>query len=260
MATQIEQAIIDAAIGNGATVAGIAGVGALRASPSHTIYSQMGDYNGVGTTGDGPLPGQALFNWPASARSALVIGLAHPKDRPELDWWDGKGTPGNRILIDIVEKTRRWIEDDLNIAICKLAYHVEKGGIFLKDAAALAGLGCIGRNNLLVTPDFGPRIRLRALFIDADLTPTGPIEYDPCATCRVDCRRVCPEQAMAEKAHIFASIADPTALPARDGAYDRHRCNIRMEKDIAESRSRAAADPAPTKYCRRCEFVCPVGQ
>jgi len=260
MTKQIEQAIIDIAIENGATIAGIADVRALKSSPSHVIYTQMDDYAGVGTTREEPLPVHELFHWPDSARTALVIGLSHPKDRPELDWWDGKGTPGNRELIGIIEKTRKQIEADLNIPTRKLHYYVEKGGVFLKDAAVLAGLGCIGENNLLITPGYGPRIRLRALFLDADLTPTGPIEFDPCADCRVNCRKVCPEHAMAGKAAVFSSFSDFSDLPARDGAYDRKICNVRMEKDIAESQKSASGGPGPTKYCRRCEFVCPVGK
>ena len=256
----IEQSIIDIAVENGATVAGIADVRALRSSPSHAIYTQMGDYAGVGTTQEDTLPVHELFHWPDSARSALVIGLAHPKNRPELDWWDGKGTPGNRVLISIIEKIRRRIEDDLDISTRKLHYYVEKGGVFLKDAAVLAGLGCIGKNNLLITPDYGPRIRLRALFLDADLAPTGPVDFDPCAGCRVNCRKVCPEHAMDEKAAVFASFDDSLNLPARDGAYDREICNIRIEKDIAESRTTPTGRPGPTKYCRRCEFICPVGK
>jgi epoxyqueuosine reductase len=135
---------------------------------------------------------------------------------------------------------------------------VEKGGVFLKDAAVLAGLGCIGKNNMLVTPAHGPRIRLRALFLDARLDSTGPVEFDPCADCKVYCRRVCPEKAMDEKAAVFASLDPATALPGRDGAYDRERCNVRMEKDIAASN--AAGEQEPIKYCRKCEFVCPVGK
>jgi epoxyqueuosine reductase len=37
-----------------------------------------------------------------------------------------------------------------------LPYKVEEGGMFLKDAATLAGLGIIGKNNLLITPEFEP--------------------------------------------------------------------------------------------------------
>jgi epoxyqueuosine reductase len=61
-----------------------------------------------------------------------------------------------------------------------LSYFIETGGIYLKDTAVLAGLGCIGKNNMLVTPELGPKVRLRALLLEEDLTPTGPIDFDPC--------------------------------------------------------------------------------
>jgi len=50
----------------------------------------------------------------------------------------------------------------------------------LKDAAVLAGLGCIGKNNLLLTPEYGSRVRLRAFTIDLVLPSTGPLPFDPC--------------------------------------------------------------------------------
>lgn len=158
-----------------------------------------------------------------------MIGLSHPEYNPGLDWWDGRGTPGHRILIDIINRISQKIESDLKVKTHKLHYYVEKGGIFLKDAAVLAGLGCIGKNNMLITPSNGARIRLRALFIDVEILPTGPIVFDPCADCRVFCRRVCPENAMAEKAPVFKSIEFSENLPGGDGAYNRELCNVRME-------------------------------
>ncbi|MGM0453558.1 MAG: epoxyqueuosine reductase [Thermodesulfobacteriota bacterium] len=258
---EIEKQIMDTAIANGADLAGIASMEALKNSASHIIYTQLPDYAGVGTSKDDH--GQAreqLFNWPDTVKSVLVIGLSHPADKPELDWWDGRGTPGNRQLMEIMRLTRQQIESNLNGGTHKLHYYVEKGGVFLKDAAVLAGLGCIGKNNLLLTPSFGPRIRLRALFLDTELEPTGPVGFDPCSGCKVNCRRVCPEGAMKEKAPEFESIKAVAHLPARDGCYNRETCNIKMEKDIAESKKDNSKEPAPVKYCRRCEFVCPVGK
>jgi len=253
--------IINAAIENGATLAGIAGMEALRVSASHTIYGKMGNYAGIGTVkGDDALPADRLFNWPDSVRSVLVIAFSHPKDKPELDWWDGRGTPGNRVLIETMERTSRQIESDLKIKTHKLHYYVEKGGVFLKDAAVLAGIGCIGRSNLLLTPSYGPRVRLRALFLEADLDPTGPISFDPCADCKDLCRKVCPEKAMADKAPIFKSNEFPEPLPGRDGRYNREICNIRMEKDVAEAAAEKGGKRLAIRYCRRCEFVCPAGK
>jgi len=77
--------IIETAMENGATLAGIASVKAIKVSASHTIYTKMGDYAGIGTVKDDALPGNQLFAWPDSVKSVLVIGLSHPKDKPELD-------------------------------------------------------------------------------------------------------------------------------------------------------------------------------
>ncbi len=249
--------LIEIAIENGATLAGVASMEAVKTSPSHIIYKSMSAYSGVGTV-DTPSDNQ-LFNWPESAKSVLVIALSHPENRPELDWWDGKGTPGNRMLIQILEAVRLRMEKDFEVGPHKLHYYVERGGIFLKDAAVLAGLGCIGKNNMLVTPDYGPRVRLRAMLLDAALDPTGPVDFDPCENCEVYCRKVCPENALGPKATAFEAMTDFNALPARDGTYRREICNIRMEKDISES-EKIGTLGAPVKYCRRCEMVCPVGR
>jgi epoxyqueuosine reductase len=257
----IEKFIIETAMGNGATLAGIASMEAIKVSASHTIYNKMGNYAGVGTVKDDAAPKDIqLFNWPDSVKSVLVIGLSHPEDNPDLDWWDGRGTPGNRILIDIIKRTSQQIENNLKVKTHKLHYYVEKGGVFLKDAAVLAGFGCIGKNNMLITPSDGPRIRLRALFIDAEINPTGPIAFDPCADCKVFCRKVCPENAMDEIVSIFKSIEFSEPLPARDGTYNRELCNVRMEKDVAESSKNNDSRQPAIKYCRRCELICPVGK
>ncbi|MBT8349810.1 MAG: hypothetical protein KJO26_01030 [Deltaproteobacteria bacterium] len=36
--------------------------------------------------------------WQGDAVSAIVIGVEHNINNPELDWWDGKGTSGNRQI------------------------------------------------------------------------------------------------------------------------------------------------------------------
>jgi epoxyqueuosine reductase len=113
---------------------------------------------------------------------------------------------------------------------------------------------------MLVTPSNGPRIRLRALLIDAEIRPTGPIAFDPCADCSVYCRKVCPEHAMDEKAPIFRARQFSERLPGGDGTYNRERCNVRMEKDDAEGLKNAHGPQPVVKYCRKCEFVCPAGR
>ena len=45
----IGKRIIEMAMENGATLAGIASMEALKVSASHKIYNKMGDYAGIGT-------------------------------------------------------------------------------------------------------------------------------------------------------------------------------------------------------------------
>ena len=63
------------------------------------------------------------------------------------------------------------------------------------------GLGWIGRNILLVNPEFGARVRYVTVLTDAELTPDSPIEED-CGTC-VKCRVVCPARAVAKEPSQF---------------------------------------------------------
>lgn len=61
-----------------------------------------------------------------------------------------------------------------------------------------AGLGELARNGLLITPEFGPRVRLCKVFTDLPLVPDKPIEFgvwDFCHRCQ-KCAEVCSSQAI----------------------------------------------------------------
>jgi epoxyqueuosine reductase len=255
--------IIDMAREMGASLAGIASVEQLKDSPSHQILNvhtglEIADFPGIA--------------WPTTAQSALVIAVSHPKDQPELDWWNVDGSPGNRALIRICRELSAWIRQELGIQTQMLPYSVQGGGVYLKDVAVLAGLGCIGRNNLLVTPELGPRVRLRAMLLEADLAPTGPISFDPCQDCEGYCRDVCPQHAF-EEAVLSPAEVGMSMLPGRDGHFARARCMVQMDQDVQDSGVQASASEASAAvdmegmppmservhYCRRCELACPVG-
>ncbi len=84
-------------------------------------------------------------------------------------------------------------------------------GFFLKEAAALAGLGAIGKNNLLITEKFGSQVRLRALITNAPLKYGKPIfESTYCENC-TKCIDACPPQAFVNGKYI-KSICRPYNL------------------------------------------------
>jgi epoxyqueuosine reductase len=129
--------------------------------------------------------------------------------------------------------------------------------------ASMAGFGCIGKNNLLVTPQYGPRVRVWALLFDEELPPTGPVIYDPCDGCEAPCRRACPRNAFGSAAHSPTEMG-MTALPGKNGWYDRETCRPETEKNVEDKefiKLDGFEEPVGAiKFCRLCELSCPVGK
>jgi epoxyqueuosine reductase len=213
----------------GASLAGMVSVTALERAPSYATCGLVPRLPGAG--------------------SLLVLALAHRHSQPELDWWDDRkgGTPGNRQMEETAGNLARWLGQELALKAQILPYHVERGGVFLKDAAVLAGLGIIGRNNLLVTPEYGPRLRLRAMLVEVEVDPPETPDFDPCARCCVPCTRACPREAFAP------------------GSYHRPSCAEQMKHDEANKirvpdAEEAAGHILCVPYCRACELACPVAR
>lgn len=85
-----------------------------------------------------------------------------------------------------------------------------------KTVAVLAGAGWLGKNNLLITPAYGPALTLGTVLTDAPLHIAGtqPME-SKCGACRI-CTDICPAGAIYGKAwerHI-----------PREERIDVHRC------------------------------------
>jgi len=86
-----------------------------------------------------------------------------------------------------------------------------------KTIAVLAGLGWIGKHNLLVTAEFGSAISMCTVLTDAPLktvlyTPANPL----CGNCTI-CRDICPARAI--KGNIWS------IKTSRDELVDINKCN-----------------------------------
>ncbi|MFX1319290.1 MAG: hypothetical protein ACFE9D_01370 [Promethearchaeota archaeon] len=183
-----------------------------------------------------------------STKTVIVIALQMVD--PLLDLWlhapptsgTGRSTTGRAFEDEILRAVSYRLTLDMfkrNIEAKVLPYgpsddEEPSGFIYLKEAGVLAGLGVIGKNNLLVTPDFGPRIRLRAVAISEIIPPSPIITDNPwCAECD-QCIKACPVNAL------------------EGGRYDRERC-------LSCSLHRRPLSPAAQLWCTRCSCVCPVG-
>jgi len=69
-----------------------------------------------------------------------------------------------------------------------------------RELAIKAGLGILGKNYLLVTPEYGPRVQLTTVLTTMPLYPDSPLDFDPCNTCNI-CVEECPNNALKDYFH-----------------------------------------------------------
>jgi epoxyqueuosine reductase len=81
----------------------------------------------------------------------------------------------------------------------------QRAHISHKRMAELAGLGWIGRNNLLVNPRFGAHVRYNTVLTDMPLAPDGPLCMS-CGDCG-DCATLCPAGSIKETPGEFDHLA-----------------------------------------------------
>ena len=86
-----------------------------------------------------------------------------------------------------------------------------------KIIAGLAGLGWIGRHNLLVTPEYGSAISMCTVLTDAPLNTVLNIPVSPqCGDCNI-CKDVCPVKAIKGSSWDIGT--------SRDELVDVDKCN-----------------------------------
>lgn len=112
-----------------------------------------------------------------------------------------------------------------------------------KMIANLAGLGWIGKNCLLITPEHGPRLRLSSLLTNAPLKITG-IKIEPKCTDCMECTKICPVNAIKG---VNFNINDE-----REVRIDFKKCHDYFEE--------MKKYPGRKPVCGMCLYVCPYGR
>lgn len=111
-----------------------------------------------------------------------------------------------------------------------------------KIAATSAGLGWIGKNGLLISREFGPRLSLATVLTDAPVEPGTPVESSHCGDCTL-CLEFCPSDAITGERW------------SRDEPYVRL---VRHERcDLHKRKSRPLTGKP---NCGLCVTICPYGR
>ncbi len=181
-------------------------------------------------------------------RSVIVIGL--PVHLPVIEttpsiYYHELYQTLNRLLDEYTYKIAEWLNgmDHPSIFIPRDGYGsidvlLKKPVAFFshRHAAYLAGLGSFGMNNMILTPEYGPRVRFGSVFTEAELTPDPVISDDLCIRC-MRCVDLCPSNALQGEMYP-------------EGITDKHACAT-----YSAGLFRRSISP-----CGVCIKVCPVGK
>ena len=118
------------------------------------------------------------------------------------------------------------------------------GALSHKAVSCMAGIGWQGKSLLIVSPEFGPRIRLATVLTDMPLIPDGPIE-NRCGAC-TECTDACPAGAI-RNATAYNRYA------SREEALFFGRC---ADRTLAFSKLPGIG----ARICGVCVMVCPHGK
>ncbi len=105
-----------------------------------------------------------------------------------------------------------------------------------RHAAFLSGLGTFGINNMILTPEYGPRVRFGSILSTADLPPDSLLENQLCIRC-MRCVKMCPSSAL-NKEDYPEGLTNKKACASYSAELNEHYISP----------------------CGLCIKVCPVGE
>lgn len=186
----------------------------------------------------------------AEFQSALVLAIPYDKqlsiDNYTEETFDKSILNAKYKLEQILNDIEfALVEEGISYYIPPVAQQNEEELLALfsfKYAAVNAGLGWIGKNDVLITEEYGPRARLSAVLIDYPFEYGNKITESRCGSC-TKCVDICPHKALAG--------ANWNIHTHRSDLIDYHLCNQKRSEYI-KSHGRKHA-------CGLCMVVCPFG-
>ena len=173
-------------------------------------------------------------------KTIIVLGLSYPSKTVE---YKGKSYgvlsrySYNTDYHLVFKKVFETIEKAFDKLKIKSHFSVDVSDIYEKQAATLANLGYIGKNQLLINNKYGTYLNLATILVDIDITKNIEVA-DDCGDCTL-CIDACPSSAL-------------------DNGFDRELCisDISQEKNIL-SETEISYFKEVIYGCDICQQVCP---
>ena len=193
------------------------------------------------------------------ARSIIVLGY-HASD----DIYEAIIRKGDRIEVfgyppnNNVRKIIQYLLEK------GLKAKVASGRLPKKQMARLAGFGNYGKNALIITPKYGPWIRLGAIVTNAEFVYDEPFDKDLCGDCE-ECVKACPTGALTPyKVDHVRCLVTPSSdewarLISGDFKYSEMFGKIPDVDAIFSKHSPRLTDNS-VLMCTTCQRACPYGR
>lgn len=167
------------------------------------------------------------------ARSLISIALAYPakmanppKSEPggyrgilcRAAW----GTDYHHVLRDKLDKLAQYIRELEPEA--KIESMVDTGALSDRAVAERAGLGWVGKNCALITPEFGSWVYLGELITNLPLPPDTPVE-EGCGDCNL-CVEACPTGALVQGGQLDSQKCVAYLTQVKDFIPEQYRGKI----------------------------------
>lgn len=210
------------------------------------VYSHWYDVRPFAERQEEPIYEDAVF--PFEPKTVIATGF-------EMDY-DGIKAGGNLADAAVGLEYTHMAEVGARIAnfLNNLGYRAVTAGNDTGLSIPIAiqsGMGELARNGLMITPEFGPRLRLAKVFTDLDMTVDKPMSFgvhEFCLRC-MKCADLCPAAAISKK-------IEPTQ--ESDTGNKSSSTGVRKWYQNAE-RCMAQWDRTSTA-CAICVAVCPFNK
>ena len=151
------------------------------------------------------LDGNVRDGFPNGISIAIALDpqvMAGVKEGPTAEYYT-EYTKVNSLLDELGQKTAEYLTDKGHKAKSRLAtFEEDKANLAAKlphkTVATRAGLGWVGKCNLLITKKYGSALRLNTVLTDAPIAAGRPVNESLCAHC-TRCIDACPAKAHTGK-------------------------------------------------------------
>ena len=216
-------------------------VGICEVNPAW-IYSHWGDYNAFYSGGSAKAGDSIEIPSWIKYSVVLIVGM---------DYEDIKRSPALDASTSIGYAKMAFVAASLATYIRQLGYRAMPSGNDYAVNIPLAidaGLGELGRHGLLITNEYGPRVRISKVFTDLPLEVDAPIDLGVqafCEKCKL-CADKCPSGAIMKGERTDKAFDESNNINVLKWPIQAMKCMYWWEKNRS--------------HCSNCIRVCPFNK